>query len=86
MRKVSRVVFGVSMLAIGCAAGAASRFVVPPASAQQKANRWEYLCIEEWRGDRLQSKANAAGQEGWEIAVGVGEGSRAFVCFKRPVY
>lgn len=85
MQRVSRVVFGVSMLVLGCAAGAASRFVVPPANAQQKAHRWQYLCFEEWRSDRLQAKANAAGQEGWEMAVGVGEGSRAFVCFKRSV-
>jgi hypothetical protein len=67
----------------GCAVGgASSRFVVPPASAQQAATltHWEYLCIEVSSVSQIEPKANAAGQQGWEM---VGSLSSS-MCFKRP--
>jgi hypothetical protein len=55
---------------VGCAVGgAASRFTVPPASAQQAASltKWEYFEID-FDGDRASTlrKVNEAGAQGWE--------------------
>jgi hypothetical protein len=86
MQKLSRVVLGVSMLAVGCAVGAASRFAVPPASAQQRAYRWQYLCFEEDYIVRAEAKANTAGREGWEMSGAAVRGDDAWFCFKRPVF
>jgi hypothetical protein len=69
---------------VGCAVGgAASRFAVPSASAQQAATmtRWEYFCVE---GFDPTEKANQAGSQGWEmVAVGGGAHNGTW-CFKRP--
>lgn len=72
---------------VGCGVGgAAGRFVVPPASAQQAATltRWEYLCIEEYGATAIMEKANPAGAQGWEMVGGDGAGVQTSWCFKRP--
>jgi hypothetical protein len=73
----------------GCAVGGASaRFVVPPANAQQAATltKWEYVCFEgEIDITKVQTKANAAGAQGWEMAGSLNPTSNdAGWCFKRP--
>jgi hypothetical protein len=87
MTKLRGVGVGLVFL-VGCAVGgAASRFAVPPASAQQAATgtRWEYFCFDPVgnpRADQVAPKANQAGAEGWEL-VAVGPNDNW--CFKRPV-
>jgi hypothetical protein len=88
MTKLGSVGVGMVFL-VGCAVGgAAGRFVVPPASAQQAAmlTKWEYTCISDV------GPANELGVQGWELAAGVGDvrgyggsvRSNAIWCFKRP--
>jgi len=70
----------------GCAVGGASaRFVVPPASAQQAATltKWEYMCVNEDGVDAVQTMAQKAGAQGWELA-GIGSAESTLLCFKRP--
>jgi len=83
MTKLRGVGVGTVFL-VGCAVGgAAGRFVVPPASAQQAATltRWEYLCFEQ--SVDVASRANEAGALGWELAAASGAASKVW-CFKRP--
>jgi hypothetical protein len=87
------LVFLVGCAVGGAAGGAAERFVVPPASAQQAATltKWEYVCM---RGGNpnVTGEANRLGLQGWEMsgAVGAVSGGGGFIstdevwCFKRP--
>ncbi|HWZ88914.1 MAG TPA: hypothetical protein VNW92_08690 [Polyangiaceae bacterium] len=72
----------------GCAVGgASSRFVVPPASAQQVTTltKWEYTCVDSRYLAETVRKINAAGQEGWEMVGGITPGGIGSTwCFKRP--
>lgn len=85
MTKLRGVGVGMVFL-VGCAVGgAAGRFVVPPANAQQTSvTRWEYFCFEEYRTDNILPKANAAGAKGWEMVGADGGGNSGSWCFKRP--
>ena len=87
MTKLRGVGVGVVFL-VGCAVGgAAGRFVVPPASAQQAATgtRWEYFCFDETAASDVMAKANPAGLQGWDmVAAGTRYGSALTWCFKRP--
>jgi hypothetical protein len=70
---------------VGCAVGgSASRFVVPPAQAQN-AQRWDYFCFEEYRAEDIMRKAKKAGADGWEMVLADGMGSFPTICFKRPL-
>jgi hypothetical protein len=79
---------------VGCAlGGASSRFVVPPASAQQAATLrpWEYFCSynepvsgfgdlsAQTRGNAT-ARANALGAQAWEL-IPIDNSNW---CFKRP--
>ncbi len=69
---------------LGCAASA---FLVPPANAQQAAatQKWEYFCFPVRDAD-IQSKANEAGRQGWEmVAVNSSPNGSVTWCFKRPL-
>jgi hypothetical protein len=71
----------------GCAVGGASaRFVVPSANAQQAAtlSKWEYMCFEEMYVGKAALKANAAGEQGWEMSGVMGDSTASGFCFKRP--
>jgi uncharacterized lipoprotein YajG len=73
----------------GCAVGGvSSRFVVPPANAQQAATltKWEYMFIEaEHDDDRVLAEVNAAGAQAWELAGSLNPTrAKAVWCFKRP--
>ena len=71
----------------GCAVGgASSRFVVPPASAQQAATltKWEYMCGSQPDVADATAAANAAGQQGWELVGNFSEQRNRGWCFKRP--
>jgi hypothetical protein len=88
MSKVRSVAVAFVFL-VGCAVGgAAGRFVVPPASAQQVAaglQRWEYSCFTaEAMGGALK-KANAAGLQGWELVSTTSTNEYGYWCFKRPL-
>jgi hypothetical protein len=70
---------------VGCAVGgAASRFSVPPASAQQAAamTRWEYFCFDMINPTE---KANQAGSQGWEMVAVASDQARSVWCFKRAM-
>jgi hypothetical protein len=73
---------------VGCAVGgAASRFVVPPASAQQAATqtRWEYFCFfNNERPEAVAESANRAGSQGWEMVTSGSQFTTTW-CFKRPL-
>jgi hypothetical protein len=75
----------VMVFLVGCAVGgAASRFAVPPASAQQAASgrQWEHFCI---NASDPREAASRAGWEGWEmVTAGGGGSSPLWWCFKRP--
>ena len=82
MAKLRGVGVGLVFL-VGCAVGgAASRFAVPPASAQQAASgtRLEYFCFDETLAPSVMHKANPAGAQGWELVAAAG----TTWCFKRP--
>jgi hypothetical protein len=86
MTSLRGVVVGLVFL-VGCAVGgAASRFAVPPASAQQAATltRWEYFCIEEYAARDVTTRANTAGAQGWELVAVGGDNIYVNWCFKRP--
>jgi len=71
----------------GCAVGgASSRFVVPPASAQQATTltKWDYVCFEALGMKSSEKRANAAGAEGWEMVGSLSLGENSGWCFKRP--
>ncbi|MFT3922177.1 MAG: hypothetical protein QM778_06555 [Myxococcales bacterium] len=79
------------LLAIGAAVlcAAAIRLAAPAqAAAPNHAQRWEYMCKSDMsatpRGlaSDIQTAANQAGQEGWEMVASVG--ANVF-CFKRPL-
>jgi hypothetical protein len=86
MTKLRGVGIGFVFL-VGCAVGgASSRFVVPPADAQQVGTgaRWEHFCV--WNADVARvvtTQANEAGSQGWEM-VAVGGATNSIWCFKRP--
>ena len=75
----------------GCAVGgASSRFVVPPASAQQAATltKWDYTCFAQdtayspsAMATDVTSKSKQAGAQGWEM----GAVFNGVWCFKRPM-
>jgi hypothetical protein len=85
MTKLRGVGIGLVFL-VGCAVGgASSRFVVPPASAQQAATltRWEYFCANGSVDD-----ADKSGAQGWELVQLSMLDRRTFDsiwCFKRPL-
>jgi hypothetical protein len=86
MTKLRGLVIGVVFL-VGCAVGgAAGRFVVPSASAQQAATltKWEYLCFDEGEGQQVAVKATQAGGQGWEMVTVGGRPQNWTWCFKRP--
>jgi hypothetical protein len=88
MTKLRGVGVGLVFL-VGCAVGgAASRFSVPPASAQQAASltKWEYACFANDELDELVNTARKLGREGWEM-VTAGSPARGYPtwCFKRPI-
>ncbi len=81
--------FGVALVFLaGCAVGgASSRFMVPPASAQQAATltKWEYSCITAEYKEDVAGPANKLGAQGFELAgtVAYTTGLNTW-CFKRP--
>jgi len=79
MTKLRSLGVAAMFLARCAVGGASSRFVVPPASAQQAASfpRWEYACFEAHKAEDVAPKANATGLQGWESAgvQGFGTGS-----------
>ena len=82
MTKLRGVGVGLVFL-VGCAVGgAASRYAVPPASAEQAATmtRWQYFCIDTFDPTE---EANRAGREGWEMVAVGGGAPNATWCFKR---
>ena len=82
MTKIKGLVIGAVFLA-GCAVGgASSRFVVPPASAQQAATltKWEYLYVEVGSMGAGDKQSQAAGMQGWEMV----QFSGSYMIFKRP--
>jgi hypothetical protein len=87
MTKLREVGVGLVFL-VGCAVGgAASRFAVPPASAQQAATvtKWEYMCMGEiWKAGDITPRANEAGSQGWEMASVAANSAGWTWCFKRP--
>jgi hypothetical protein len=72
----------------GCAVGGASaRFAVPPASAQQAQTltQWEYQCIQFPNGPKeMTAKANAFGDDRWEMSGLWPDPNFPRACFKRP--
>jgi hypothetical protein len=95
MRKLRSLVVAVVFLA-GCAVGgASSRFVVPPATAQQQvkaalpppgASRWEQMCVIP-EGDVRDATQVALGygDSYWELVSGeLVPSGRVLLCFRRP--
>jgi hypothetical protein len=72
-----------ALFLFGCATGGvASQLVIPPASADGPADRWEHFCAElANHRTELQTKAlREAGESGWEFVGALGDSA----CFKRP--
>jgi hypothetical protein len=88
---MKNVVAGFVCILIGCAAGA----TMPAVTAQSfgpnpSAQRWEQYCEWESRGrnamERLNSKIQQRGMEGWELTNTHynGDMKQNVACFKRP--
>jgi hypothetical protein len=85
MKQLQKSVLITLVFLVGCAVGGgASRFVVPPAHAQN-VQRWDYLCFEEWGAEDIMVKAKQAGAEGWEMVIADSLQGRQSICFKRPL-
>jgi hypothetical protein len=73
----------------GCAASAASQFIVPPAHAGTNPQRWEYTCRAMVGAEGIGRIATEFGQQGWEMAsagsVDTGSVTTIIWCFKRPL-
>ena len=86
MSKV-RSVWVSAVFLLGCAMGeATSRFVVPPASAQQVAGltKWEYTCVKLDFDNVTPRIANDMGDARWEMFSVVSHNGWLRGCFKRP--
>jgi len=86
IKHIRSVAIGAVFLA-GCAvAGVTSRFVVPPANAQQQATltKWEYFCINEVHAENITPRANQLGAQYWELVTAAGPPGSEVWCFKRP--
>jgi hypothetical protein len=101
VRPRALAVFLFAAFIVGCVTSqVVAPLLVPPVRAGTNPIRWEYLCTEihnrmgSWPDTRrLQTLANTAGAEGWELvaAAGAGWGQNSFGemthtwCFKRPL-
>jgi hypothetical protein len=76
----------------GCVAGQ-TLLQVPHATATEGLQKWEYYCMNGFAPIPTTRKANAAGQEGWEMVTAAGMGSgdirwrneSMIWCFRRPL-
>lgn len=76
------------VFAAGCVAGASS-WAVPQASAARASavteRQWAYFCFDAGSAEDAHTRANAAGQKGWELAAsGPGSEGQTIWCFKQP--
>jgi hypothetical protein len=73
---------------VGCVTSqVVAPLLVPAVRAGTTPPRWEYLCIDISHAKTVETWANKAGAEGWELtaASGRGDSARPVWCFKRPL-
>ena len=74
---------GVSAVFVaGCMAGA-SNLAVPKARAASAEERWAYFCFDASSAEDLHTKANAAGDKGWEMVGGTSGPNGMVWCFRQ---
>jgi hypothetical protein len=88
---MNRTLALVSMLIVGCMAGATTAKLVAPTAQAAGSARWEYLCKDDLEGHDKGFSAglNELGADGWEMVTathdrGANYGYSWMVCFKRP--
>lgn len=72
--------FGILLAA--CTGAAAKQYVIPPASANPNAQKWEMLCNTARNYRIAMNWGNEMGQQGWEPAF---TNSGNIYCLKRPL-
>jgi hypothetical protein len=82
--KTERVLLLAIAFLAGCEASRLANVAVPPANAEEPAERWAYACFQDSTPETLTSRANKFGAHGWELASSAGSPSAGLVwCFKR---
>jgi hypothetical protein len=75
LRPRALVAFLFAAFIVGCVTSqVVAPLLVPPVRAGTNPARWEYLCAEVHDAKALQTWANGAGAQGWELAASAGAG------------
>jgi hypothetical protein len=84
MNQMTKVALLLGVFFLGCAA---ERLIIPPARAGTSPTRWEYFCKGAYPDEEVTKVANAAGQQGWEMAAAgaAGQVGVPIWCFKRAL-
>lgn len=88
MKRVNLALVFILVFLVGCVGTLfAQELLVPPVTATESSEKWEYTC-KKLNGSPLlegaQQELNHMGQKGWELIL-QGPTSPNAVCFKRPL-